>query len=220
MAALIRSSLPASGSRYSGSSRGPTTSSSPITGSAGRNTEPHQKRSSSSPPISGPIAAPAEKLVIHTPIAKVRSRGWSNMLRISDSVDGASVAPATPSSARAAISISALVESAANTRGEAERAGADQEQAAAADPVAQRPHRDQQPGDQEAVDVHDPQQLRAARLQVLAQRRQREVEHGQIHRVDQARKRDHGEADPLAAPGPGRTVYRHASRLEVEVIHA
>src|SRR5919106_571504 len=41
--ALSRSSRPAPGSRYSGSSRGPSTSSSPITGSAGRNTEPHQK---------------------------------------------------------------------------------------------------------------------------------------------------------------------------------
>ena len=37
------------------------------------------------------------------------------MLRISDSVEGASVAPATPSSARVAISISALVENAAST---------------------------------------------------------------------------------------------------------
>ena len=53
--------------------------------------------------------------MIHTPIANVRCCGSWNMLRISDSVDGASVAPATPSSARAAISISALVDSAANT---------------------------------------------------------------------------------------------------------
>ena len=37
------------------------------------------------------------------------------MLRINDSVDGAMVAPATPSSARVAISISALVENAATT---------------------------------------------------------------------------------------------------------
>ncbi len=37
------------------------------------------------------------------------------MLRIRESVEGASVAPAIPSSARAAISISALVESAAST---------------------------------------------------------------------------------------------------------
>ena len=59
-----RSSRPGSGSRYSGSSRGPTTSSSTITGTASRNTEPHQKLSSSTPPTSGPIAAPTEKLVI------------------------------------------------------------------------------------------------------------------------------------------------------------
>jgi hypothetical protein len=37
------------------------------------------------------------------------------MLRISDSVEGASVAPATPSSAREAISISGLDENAATT---------------------------------------------------------------------------------------------------------
>ena len=37
------------------------------------------------------------------------------MLRISDRVDGASVAPATPSRARAAINMPALVENAAST---------------------------------------------------------------------------------------------------------
>jgi hypothetical protein len=37
------------------------------------------------------------------------------MLRISESVDGASVAPASPSSARVTMSISALVENAATT---------------------------------------------------------------------------------------------------------
>ena len=115
MAALTRSRRPASGSRYSGSSRGPTASSSTITGTARRKTEPHQKRSSRSPPASGPIAAPAEKLVTHTAIATVRCPSSRNMLRIRESVDGARVAAATPSSAREAISISALVEKAATT---------------------------------------------------------------------------------------------------------
>ena len=49
------------------------------------------------------------------PMATVRCRSSRNMLRISDSVDGASVAPASPSSARVAMSISALVEKAAAT---------------------------------------------------------------------------------------------------------
>ena len=115
MAALYRSSRPASGSRYSGSSRGPNTSSSSITGTASRNTDPHQKRSSSTPPARGPIAAPAEKLAIHTPIASVRCLGSWNMARSSDKVEGARVAPATPSRARAAISIPGLVENAASS---------------------------------------------------------------------------------------------------------
>jgi hypothetical protein len=48
-------------------------------------------------------------------MAVVRSCGSRNMLRMRDSVDGARVAPAIPSSARVAISISALVENAAIT---------------------------------------------------------------------------------------------------------
>jgi hypothetical protein len=48
-------------------------------------------------------------------MATVRWRGSRNMLKSSDSVEGASVAPAIPSSARAAISIVALVEKAAST---------------------------------------------------------------------------------------------------------
>jgi hypothetical protein len=113
--ALATSSRPASGSRNSGSNTGPSTSSSSITGTAIRKTEPHQKYSSSAPPTSGPIAAPAEKLVIQMPTATVRWAGSRNMFRISDSVEGASVAAATPRSARATMSISALVEKAAST---------------------------------------------------------------------------------------------------------
>ena len=40
-----------------------------MSGTASRNTEPHQNHSSSSPPISGPAAPPAEKAETHTPIA-------------------------------------------------------------------------------------------------------------------------------------------------------
>ena len=86
-----------------------------MTGTATRNTEPHQKYSSSSPPTSGPRMPPAEKQAIQTPIATPRWRSSRNMLRIRDSVDGASVAAVMPSRARLAISISALVEKAAST---------------------------------------------------------------------------------------------------------
>ncbi len=109
------SSFPAFGSLYSGRSFGPRISRSAITGTLIRNAAPHQKNSSTSPPSSGPIAAPTEKLVIHTAIALVRWSGSRNMFRIKDSVDGAIVAPAIPSSARVPISISVLVDIAAST---------------------------------------------------------------------------------------------------------
>ncbi len=113
-AALMRSSRPASGSRNSGRTRGPSTSSSPIGGTASRKTEPHQKRSSSTPPSTGPTAPPAEKAAIQTPMAVERSRGSRNMLKIRERVEGARVAPAISSAARLTISISALVEKAAS----------------------------------------------------------------------------------------------------------
>jgi hypothetical protein len=115
MPALIRSTRPAAGSRNSGNSSGPRTSRRSITGTPIRNTEPHQNRSRRKPPTRGPIAAPAEKLAIHTPIATVRCLESRNMLRIRDSVDGARVAAAIPISAREAISISVLVDKAAAT---------------------------------------------------------------------------------------------------------
>src|SRR5439155_6976161 len=58
--ALNRSSRPAWGSRNSGSSTGPSTRSSSITGTPSRNTEPHQKYCRRTPPSSGPIAPPTE----------------------------------------------------------------------------------------------------------------------------------------------------------------
>jgi hypothetical protein len=113
--ALTRSRRPASGSRYSGRSRGPSTSSIATAGSPIRKTDPHQKSSSRAPPASGPMAPPSEKLITQNPIALVRSAGSLNITVISESVDGASVPPAMPSSARAAISIGALVDRAAST---------------------------------------------------------------------------------------------------------
>jgi hypothetical protein len=83
----------------------------------------------------------------------------------------------------------------------AERGGADEQQPAPADPVAQGAHRDEQPGEKEAVDVGDPQELGAAGLEVGAQLRDREEQDRQVHRVEQAGQGDHGESDPLPAPG-------------------
>ena len=136
-------------------------------------------------------------------MAAERWPGSRNMLKISDRVDGASVAPATPISARLAISISALIENAASSEATPKAAAPIMQQPAAADAVAERAHGDQGAGDQEAVDVDDPQQLGAAGLEVRAEARHRQVQHGQVHGIKHARQGKHGEPNPLAAPGPG-----------------
>ncbi|PKD22293.1 hypothetical protein AO056_04390 [Aeromonas hydrophila] len=119
---LARSMRPADGSRYSGRKRGASASVSAITGMLSQNTDPQWKYSSSTPPTSGPMALPSENVAIHTPIANWRWRASWNMLRISAMVDGAMVAPARPSSARAAISSSAVWAMAASAEANAKNA--------------------------------------------------------------------------------------------------
>ena len=80
-----------------------------------RKAAPHQNASSSTPPISGPMVMPPMKQLIQIAIAVPRARGSGNIVRISPSVEGMSVAPATPSSARVAISIAGPFENAAIT---------------------------------------------------------------------------------------------------------
>ncbi len=100
---------PGSGLRDSGMTLAPTTTSSAITGRLIRKTEPHQKWPSRKPPRTGPTAMPAEAIAPQMPTARLRSLGSWKRLRISARVDGISVAPATPSRARAAIIISGLL---------------------------------------------------------------------------------------------------------------
>ena len=85
------------------------------TGTDSRNTDPHEKCSSRSPPTIGPSAAPAENIAAHTAIARRRWSRSVKMLRSSDSVEGISIAPNTPMAARATISHPALGAKAAST---------------------------------------------------------------------------------------------------------
>ena len=78
-----------------------------MTGMLTRNTEPHQKCSSSTPLMIGPTITPAVRTADQMATALVRSASSTNTVRTSARVEGINVAPATPSSARAAMSISA-----------------------------------------------------------------------------------------------------------------
>jgi hypothetical protein len=106
---LTQSSRPGAGLRDSGSTTAPTASTTVITGTLIRKTEPHQNRSSSSPPTTGPNAKPAAPIPLLTLVAVVRSLGSVKAWRTIDRVDGKIIAPAAPSTARAQMSSAGLV---------------------------------------------------------------------------------------------------------------
>ncbi len=70
-----------------------------------------------------------------------------------------------------------------DNRGDSEGDGSEKQQSTPAYPVAQRAHRDQRTGDEEPVDVENPQQLRAGGFQVRAQMGHSQVQHCEVHRV-------------------------------------
>ena len=221
MRALTRSSRPAFGSRYSGRTIGPRTSRSAH----------HRQRDQED-------RAPPELLEQHarrrparwrcpprTPrsrsaIALARSPGSWNMLKISDRVDGAIVAPAMPSSARLAISISGLDEMAdrIEIRPKAPAPTSSSLRRPTRSPT--RTHRHEEPGHREPVDVDDPQELGAARTQVPTDRRHGQVQDREVHDVDECREGEHGESYPLAPACLGWTRRRrHRFVLMAPTVH-
>ena len=105
---------PGFGSRDSGSSHRAAGMKTAMSGMLMKKIDPQWKCSMRIPPRIGPSAAPPENIAAQVAMATRRSRSWAKMLRMSESVEGMRVAPKTPSSARARMSISAEVENAAS----------------------------------------------------------------------------------------------------------
>ncbi len=99
---------PGWGSRLSGTRSGASTSSGTSTGTAIRNTDPHAKCARRNPPTIGPSADPAENMEAQIAMARRRWSRSVKMLRRSERVEGMSIAPNTPMSARAAMSTAAV----------------------------------------------------------------------------------------------------------------
>ena len=79
-----------------------------ISGTLTRKAECQLNDSSRAPPTTGPTAAPSAAVAPQTLRARVRSRASSKIDRISERVDGITIAPPTPSRARIAITAAAL----------------------------------------------------------------------------------------------------------------
>ena len=86
-----------------GTRKRPPTRATAISGRFTRNTEPHQKCSSSQPPATGPMAAPAPASPAQTAMARARSCGGKTLVRI-DRVAGITSAAPTPMIPRVTIS--------------------------------------------------------------------------------------------------------------------
>ena len=97
---------------------------------------------------------------------------------------GVSSAPPTPWSTRAAISTSGLGAMPHSSDAAREPDGPDHEDPAPAEPVAQRPAEQDQAGEREQVAVGDPLQLGEARVEVLADGAQRDVDDGAVEEGD------------------------------------
>lgn len=93
--------------------------------------------------------------------------------------------------------------------GDSEGGGAEQQQLAAADPVTERAHRDQQAGEGEGVAVEDPELLRGAGVQLPGDGRDGEVEDGDVHRDQEQGEQENGEGGPFPATGETCCGVRH-----------
>ena len=97
------------GSFDSGISRKPSTRPTTTIGTLTMNTEPHQKCSSSTPPVIGPSPRPSADTPAQTPMALLRSAGSVKTLVMIERVDGMMNAPPMPIRPRVKISMTALL---------------------------------------------------------------------------------------------------------------
>ena len=86
-----------------------------MNGTFTRNTDPHQKCSSSQPPVIGPMATPSPATPAQAAMAWARSLGSVKRLVMIDRVAGITNAAPRPMKARVAISVALLPEKAAST---------------------------------------------------------------------------------------------------------
>ena len=114
----------------------------------------------STPPASRPTEPPAEATNANTPIAFACSRGSGNIVTIIPRITAEVIAPPTPCTKRAATSTTRLWASAAQQRGAREQRDAREEDAPAADQVAEAAGQQQQAAERDQVGVDDPREAR------------------------------------------------------------
>ena len=153
----------------------------------------------SQPPATGPTTNAIPVQAVQVPIAAPRSSPLKTTVIVA-SAAGVSSAPATPCSARAKISASALHASAHRSRGQPERAEADQEDPLAAEEVAERAADEDQRAERQEIGVDDPLLEREAAAEVVLDRGQRDVDDRPVDEHDRRPEDAADERQALAHP--------------------
>ena len=147
------------------------------TGTLTKNTDPHQKWSSSRPLTIGPMAPPAPANPAQMAMARGRSAGEKTLARM-DSVDGITNAAPAPMSARVRDELVGGRGERRQQAGHPDHRQPELQGALATVAITQRAGRQQQAGEHQAVGVGDPLQLRLGGVQLAHERGQRHVERG------------------------------------------
>ena len=179
------------GSRDVGTNNTPPRNVTAATGAITTNTLPHQKCSSSQPPVIGPNATPSPVIAPHSPIARARSPRSVYKLEMIASVAGKINAAPTPITARTATSAPELSTSPPNGGGAPEHRQPGEQGALAAIAVTETPRRQHQRSKRERVRINDPLQLPRRRLELTHQRRQSNVHDRRIEIDDERSQTQH-----------------------------
>ncbi len=206
--APIGSNCDSSGSRDLGTRNLPAISAKAITGTLMRKIEPYQKWPSRRPLATGPNAPAAPVTLAQIAIAFGRSCAGKTLMMI-DNVDGMISAPAIPMTARHAMSWPMPVACDAERGADEEQQEAELQRALAAETVAQRAGREEEPGEDEGVDGDDPLELRLGCVQLARERGDGDVQARVADEDDQQAQTEHGQRPPAAVEGEiGRTLGR------------
>ena len=160
------------------------------TGTLTMKIEPHEKCSSSQPPVIGPAATPTPTIAAHSPIALARFTGSGKMLVIRRQRGREDHRGADAHRGARRDQAVGRVHLRRNGGRDSEDGEPGAEPAASAVAVAQAARRQQQAGHDQGVGVDDPLQLRGVGVQFARQRGQGDVDDGGVDADDEDAQAD------------------------------
>ena len=192
-----RSGRGASPRRDSGTRVSAPTIASSTTGTLTRNTEPHQKCSTSRPPSTGPAETPSAETPPHTAIARGRSSASKTCITMAR-VAGISRAPPTPMTPRATMSEEADAVERGSDRTGTEHGEPREQRAASPVPVSDAPGREEQAREHQGVGVHHPLHLGSREAETSDEGGDGDIEHRVVEGDHEQAQAQDGEDRPPA----------------------